>query len=366
MKAVERPSGPTTRHAAAEEPDGETPDQIRERIEQTRGEMSETIDAIQDRLDPDRLKEQVKESVRAATIGRAEHMVSDVQENAREKGSDMLETIKDNPIPAALIGIGLGWMLMKGSDQKNRRNRDFERYEPSGADDAPYREYRRRQGYASSSQSGERSERYDDAPSGLGATASQAGSTVGQVGATARRSVGAAGERVHDMAGQAGGKVQDIAGQAGGKVQDIAGQTGDAVQGIAGQATEKVQDIAGQAGDTAQQVAGQAGEKAHQFGMQAQQLSVGMQDRVTHARSSLEGLLEDSPLAVGAIALAAGAAVGLAFPATEQENQLMGEARDTLLQKAQATAHQTLDKVQQVAGSVKETAQVEAQQQGLT
>lgn len=35
--------------------DGETTDEIRSQIEQTRAEMSETIDAIQERLSPGRL-----------------------------------------------------------------------------------------------------------------------------------------------------------------------------------------------------------------------------------------------------------------------------------------------------------------------
>src|SRR5687768_6380706 len=56
---------------------------IRTGIEQTRADMSDTIDAIQDRLNPQHIKEQVKEQVREqfyeakemvrdATIGKAE------------------------------------------------------------------------------------------------------------------------------------------------------------------------------------------------------------------------------------------------------------------------------------------------------
>jgi len=46
--------------------------QIRAQIEQTRSEMSETIDAIQGKLNPDNLKEQAQEMVREATVGRAQ------------------------------------------------------------------------------------------------------------------------------------------------------------------------------------------------------------------------------------------------------------------------------------------------------
>ena len=79
------------------------PEQIRAEIEQTRAEMSETIDALQEKLDPERLKEQAKEqaqeSVRQATVGRAKELVSRVGQMARGRGSSLLATITQNPLP---------------------------------------------------------------------------------------------------------------------------------------------------------------------------------------------------------------------------------------------------------------------------
>jgi len=86
---------------------------IEQEIEQTRSEMSDTIDAIQQQLSPSHLKEQAKEAVRDATIGRAQDMVSSAGESAKATGSSMLDMIKQNPVPAALAGIGLGWLWMK-------------------------------------------------------------------------------------------------------------------------------------------------------------------------------------------------------------------------------------------------------------
>lgn len=317
-------------HAAEAEP--ESPKQIREQIEQTRGDMSETIDAIQDRLNPDRLKEQVKESVREATIGRAEQMVSDVTDTARHTGNSVLDRVKANPVPAALIGIGLGWMMLRGKSDQGAGGRTYryERYDRSAPDYVPehesYRDYGdyERRGYPSTRRAG----RYQS-----GGGQSGVGAAAGQVGDTARQAVSGAGD-----------KVQQAAGQATDTMQHVAGQAGDAVQNVAGHA---------------QQLGGQAVDQVQQFGTD-------MQYRVARARYSLEGLLEDSPLAVGAIALAAGAAVGLAFPTTEPESRMMGQARDSFMQKAQETAQQTLDKVQYVAGAAKDTAQEEAQKQGLT
>ncbi len=78
-------------------------EQIRTEIEQTRAEMSETIDALQDKLDPVRLREQAKEqakqNVRQATVGRAKEWVNRAGQTARGRGAIVLATIQRNPLP---------------------------------------------------------------------------------------------------------------------------------------------------------------------------------------------------------------------------------------------------------------------------
>jgi rRNA-processing protein FCF1 len=70
----------------------------RARIELTRAEMTETVDALQERLDPERLKEQAKAQAR---------------DTLRSTGSDILEAIKQNPIPVAVVGGLLGLLLVR-------------------------------------------------------------------------------------------------------------------------------------------------------------------------------------------------------------------------------------------------------------
>jgi prefoldin subunit 5 len=65
---------------------------------------------------------------------------------------------------------------------------------------------------------------------------------------------------------------------------------------------------------------------------------------------------------VGTLAVGVGAAVDLAIPETSKEHEVMGEARDNLVDKAQ----ETQQKVQQVAGEAQNAAQQEAENQGLT
>src|ERR1041385_2182874 len=103
------------------------PEQMRAEIEDTRAEMSQTINEIQERLSPEHLMGQVKETVREATIGKVERVmetIGEMTEPAREAMSRAGTTIKEagqevgngiwkNPIPIALIGLGVGMLFMK-------------------------------------------------------------------------------------------------------------------------------------------------------------------------------------------------------------------------------------------------------------
>jgi hypothetical protein len=69
---------------------------------------------------------------------------------------------------------------------------------------------------------------------------------------------------------------------------------------------------------------------------------------------------------VGALAVGVGAAVGLAVPQTTKEHEVMGEARDTVVEKAQEKAEEAQEKVQRVAEEAQSAAKEEADNQGLT
>ena len=61
-----------------------------------------------------------------------------------------------------------------------------------------------------------------------------------------------------------------------------------------------------------------------------------------------------------------GAAVGLAIPETSKEHEVMGEARDNLVDKAQEKVQETQQKAQRVAEEAQSAVQQEAENQGLT
>lgn len=96
------------------------PEVHRAQIEQTRADMSETIDAIQEKLSPQRIINEAKEGMREATVGRVKHMVttasetaSDLTERIQEGAEGAVETARDHPVVSVLIGAGVAWWLLR-------------------------------------------------------------------------------------------------------------------------------------------------------------------------------------------------------------------------------------------------------------
>jgi ElaB/YqjD/DUF883 family membrane-anchored ribosome-binding protein len=83
---------------------GKEPEEIRAEIEQTRAEVSETIDEIKERLSSEHLKVRVRD----ATIGRVKEMMETTATKAKEWSSQAVEGVRNNPLPYALIGAGVG------------------------------------------------------------------------------------------------------------------------------------------------------------------------------------------------------------------------------------------------------------------
>ena len=76
----------------------------------------------------------------------------------------------------------------------------------------------------------------------------------------------------------------------------------------------------------------------------------------TNAGHRAKRAAEQNPLAAGAVAAAIGLAIGLMIPETEPENRVMGEARDSLMEKGRETVRDAAEKVKETAGEVQKVA----------
>jgi ElaB/YqjD/DUF883 family membrane-anchored ribosome-binding protein len=269
---------------------------IRGRIEETRKEMGETIDAIQERLSLSNISEQVSDTVSNAfetakdtaydaTIGKAVGFMKDFGDGVTS--SNTFRTIKSNPFPFALIGIGAGLLAYQAfapgrSSRLRNGGRQYGNSQRRLSDDR--------------TSSGVLSRAYD----GISERAGSAVETVTDKTHAAYDSVSGALTRAYDGAGDAAHRAYDRAGDAAYRAYDRIGEYG------------------------------------------------------TVAQEKYDEYIEENPLAVGAVAMAVGAAVGFAIPATRYEGRLMGDARDNLLQRTQDAVGSMVDKAKQAASEAGE------------
>ena len=94
--------------------------EIRASIEETRERISHDLDEIGERLNPHNVKEDIKEGIREATIGRVEEMAREAGQRLSQASSGLVQTIKDNPVPAVIAGVGIAWLFF-GQSSGNAR-----------------------------------------------------------------------------------------------------------------------------------------------------------------------------------------------------------------------------------------------------
>ena len=278
--------------------------EIREEIAQTRVEMSETIEAIQEKLRPANLVSDATERVKSATTEKVKNMADTASETAqdmmrgsRERAYDMVEGAKQNPIPALMIGAGVAWLLMgsrnKGNDYSDRGWSQYSTRNVRGASSSGDDYYRSTEA------------NYSDVDNRSAYNRTSTGST--QYGGSGR----SYGSSQYNQGSQYG-------------------------YGNEGW-TEGTSRALADAGDTARQT-------------------------VRRTSNQLQRMLRDNPLLVGAAAVLAGAAIGASLPETERENQLMGEARDSVVDRAQEAARDAANTVKEAAadpvGTVSKVAEV--------
>jgi hypothetical protein len=78
-------------------------DEIESEIRRTRERMGDEIEAIGDRFRPERIKQRAKEAV-------------------KRKGSNLFRTAKENPVPTAIVALGLTLLLKARAKQREQAN----------------------------------------------------------------------------------------------------------------------------------------------------------------------------------------------------------------------------------------------------
>lgn len=279
------------------------PEVLKAKVQRTRAEINETVNTIQERLSPERVKQQVKDAARGRMESmkhqarvKADEWRYQAQVKADEWRFNVTERVATNPLPAILAGIGLVWLMKQAVSAARDGNtlyyEEDDYYSLTPEEEWP--EYRPEE---------------------------EAG-RVGQTEETAE-SLRAKGEAYSQ------------------EIRERGSQWKHQAQDYAGEWKSRAQD-------------GTARLRAR------------AQARADRAKGQFQSVLHDNPLAVGAAVLAVGTAIGLSLPRTQKEDEWLGETRDHLIEQAKNTAQEAGNKAKAMvgnfAGEVKQTAE-EARQE---
>ena len=269
---------------------GRSSRQIRSDIDRTRENMDETFAALDSKLTPTQIGLEVWNLFKGGSSAGA---------------GKLWRVARQHPMPAAVIGLGLGWLLVESSKGDEARTSYDGRYRKYESDDYRAGDYR----YSRNSYAGYD---YEDESEGRLSAAKD-------------------------------------------KVKDVAGSAKDAFSGAA--------DRVGDAADWTKEHALDLGHKAKD---QAYALKGKAKYQARRAKTGFWQTLEENPLMVGAATLALGVIAGLAIPSTDKEDELMGETRDHLFEEVKEAGEQVLEKGKHVVEAVADKVKEEAQNQGLT
>jgi hypothetical protein len=266
-----------------------TSEQLEREAELTRAQIADSLAELRDRMTPGQVMDETLDYFRD---GRAGQFVRNLRHQ-----------VVDNPIPVALIGAGLGWLMLGNraprseSVLRNAAQLKTNRYEAS-------------------------------AVAGVAQNANQA---ARETSAWAKETAASAGETSRE----AGFKLKGAARDAGAAVSGAAASIGDAASSL--------YESAGEAYDMAADRARGAGRSASTLGANAVESS-----------RNLLAFLREEPLVLAGVGLALGAVLGTALQMTETEKQLMGKASDAVKEGVGEAAEQTWDKGKAMANEAAE------------
>ncbi|MBB5664005.1 ElaB/YqjD/DUF883 family membrane-anchored ribosome-binding protein [Rhizobium leguminosarum] len=289
--------------------------ELQREIERDRQRLGDRLDAIQERMSPGQLVDEVLAYARNS--------------GGSEFVGNLGRTLKENPLPVALIGVSLAWLMAKGSPSTtapDSREPEYDLYPVQG----PVR----RLGPPTSIGGVRYSHFSDGSGRQLKAltdeTGRRAGHFMDDTGKTYRGFVDASGKQVNQ----------------------ILDETGAIFDAASGWAAEKWEQVKTTAHDIAERAAGTASSLTSRTTSAATNL----QEQATELNTLILTQFRDQPLVGGALAFAVGAAIGAALPSTETEDELAGEASDAAKDALGAQSSELFDRGKAVASDVLERA----------
>lgn len=307
------------------------PNAIERDLDQTRSRLNSHLSVLQRRLTPG----QVVDDLMRYFHGR----------EGADFGRSLADSVRSNPLPAAITGIGLTWLMAS-----NPRAAKARQAAPStagtsnwsGFQVAPGLEHGGHEAMAARVREAEQNTRRGQDETEQLYT-SRLDSARGQALGLARHgdeTRESFGDRIRSALASAQQAVSASAHDLRGQASDAASSLGSAAQGAGYSITDAAQR-AGSAMAKGGQATGQTG-------------------------SNLFSTVMESPVLLGALGLAAGALLGALLPQLEQEEATLGKLADQVRDTAKGLAQEAVDKGEHVAQVVLDKSGESAEAHGLT
>jgi hypothetical protein len=303
--------------------------EIEREINDNRRRIEERIEAIQERMSPGQLVDEVIAYAKQGTV--ADYVAS------------LGNAAKANPLPLALMGISLAWLMVspavarKSGGSSEEMGDEPEELPFATVSGAMWRE-------STVEEDGQRYSYFSDRSGGgrFKALTNEAGHRAGNF-------IDESGKIYGGFVDAMGRHVTDIRNEAGVLLDEASGWLSNTWRQIGNSASS----VQGALSDT--------GRKMRQGSVSAGQ---SLRRETARLNDTLVRQFRDQPLVGGALAFAAGAAIGASLPRTEQEDEMIGETGDKIRRQisnsVSETASDVLDQTEQTAANVYQRAAAEA------
>jgi hypothetical protein len=287
--------------------------EIQREIESDRRRIEERIDAIQEKMSPGQLIDEVLDYAKSSGGG--------------EYAANLGSAIKANPIPMALIGVSLAWLMAGTGKQTTNvdKVRDPDQYPLATING----EIRR-----------------------IGPAQEEAGQSythfTDSAGTRFKALTDSTGKRAGYFIDESGKTYRGFADSAGNRIKSIKDEAGTMLDEASGWVADTWQQISETAAGISEKVVGQA----RHFGDSSASAGATLRDQTTRLNESLLAHFRDQPLVGGAFAFAVGAAIGAALPHTDIEDAVAGEVAEGVKDSISEKTGDLLDKGKEAAADV--------------
>jgi hypothetical protein len=284
---------------------------IEEELEVTRARMDRRLSELGERLTPGQLLDDAVDYFRTS--------------GGVDFGRNLMASVRDNPLPVAVTGIGLAWLMLSGANGSG-----------ASRDRSVNAQSRHRSG--------------------------------DWTGKTLDMRLGEAERSVHRESGETEPAWRDRVNAARGAVLGLARETGETAESFG----QRIADQIGRASDSLRRGIHDAQDQAAAAMESVTGTARRVGDRLTggkgvkEASSHLVTSVSDNPLLLGALALSVGALLGVVIPQSEAEEKALEGATTKVRDKLGAVTQEAIDRGTAVAEHVAEQAEASARDHGLS